>query len=273
MASFPALARRTGGAAVALAVVLAAIVPDWPHAVPTFVLAALAAFAAGMEIAGICHGSPGRLRRIPAGAATAVSAFGFAFFPDAAAWFLLLPGLVYSILAVLEGRPTGSIASVAGAGWMSMFWAAGLGSIARLRAASPEPWLALLPLVCCWAGDTAAYFAGCAFGKHKLSPTISPAKSVEGLWAGLAVSTGAALLVGSAGGLSAGPFVMAACGLVCGLAAVHGDLLESAFKRDAGVKDSGVFLPGHGGVLDRTDSIVAAAPAVLLMLMAAGIVS
>lgn len=272
MASFPALARRTSGGLLALAVVLAAIIPDWPHSIPTLVLVTLAAFVAGMEITGIALPSAGSFRKLASGASTAVSALGFALFPEAAVWFLLMPGAVYSLLTVAGGRPAGSIASVAGAGWMSMLWAAGLGSIARLRVTSPEPWLALLPLACCWAGDSAAYFAGCAFGRHRLSPAISPAKSVEGLLAGLAASTGAAVLTGLAGGLQAGPAVMVACGLVCGLAGVHGDLLESAFKRDAGVKDSGIFLPGHGGVLDRTDSIVTAAPAALLALLAAGIV-
>lgn len=270
-ARFPALARRSAGAAAALVLVLAALLPEWPGAVPTIVLCALAAAGAGSEIAGLASPSAGKASRTALAAATAASAACFAMLPRFGGFALALPGLALAVPMVSRGRPGGSISGVAGAGWMSLLWALGLGSIARLRICSDGPWLALLPLVSCWAGDTAAYFAGCAFGRHKLAPGISPGKTVEGLAAGLAGSTAAALSLGFPGGMPLGTAALAAAGFGCGLAGVFGDLLESAFKRDAGVKDSGAFLPGHGGVLDRTDSIATAAPLALLVSMAAGV--
>ncbi len=272
MAGFPALARRSAGAAAALAVVLACLLPDWPRALPTIVLCSLVAFGAGLEISRLSHPAARRLRRISTAASTAVAAAGFAVFPGYGAFFLLLPGVAAALQMILEGEPAGSLRSVAGSAWMSMLWALGLGSIARLRAASPEPWLVLVPLACCWVGDSAAYFAGCAFGRHKLCPGISPAKSYEGLAAGLAGSTGIAVALGAAGGLGLSLAVTALAGFACGLAGVFGDLLESAFKRDAGVKDSGSFLPGHGGVLDRTDSLVTAVPSALLLFTLTGVI-
>jgi phosphatidate cytidylyltransferase len=107
-----------------------------------------------------------------------------------------------------------------------------------------------------WATDIGAYFAGRAFGKRKLAPSISPGKTVEGLYGGIA----AAILVGGAWVFATGlgkPLL--ALAPLFGLAAQAGDLFESAMKRRAGVKDSGKWLPGHGGMLDRLDGLVAVA--------------
>ncbi len=117
----------------------------------------------------------------------------------------------------------------------------------------------LVILAMVWVGDSAAYFVGRAVGKHKLSPSLSPGKSWEGTAANLAgaMLVGAAISPWAGGGLLYG----AGLGAVVSIAGQFGDLLESAFKRSAGVKDSGDLLPGHGGMLDRIDALILAAPA------------
>ena len=121
-------------------------------------------------------------------------------------------------------------------------------------------WL-LTALMVVWAADTGAYFSGRRFGKRKLSPNISPNKTVEGLVGGLLL----AVVVGVVLSLVAGASVeqLPAVALVSAIAAlfsVVGDLFESLLKRHAGVKDSGHLIPGHGGILDRLDGVLAALP-------------
>jgi len=132
-----------------------------------------------------------------------------------------------------------------------------------LPGAWKAPLLVLLPL---WAGDTAAIFAGRAFGRRPLAPEISPKKTVEGSLANLAACVGIALAVGTACGL--GWMSSVGIGLATGILGQAGDLFESALKRQAGAKDSGGLLPGHGGVLDRIDSLLFAAPVVIWILAA-----
>jgi phosphatidate cytidylyltransferase len=120
--------------------------------------------------------------------------------------------------------------------------------------------LLLFTLVVVWFGDSAAYFAGHAFGRSKMTPHLSPNKTWEGASANLL----AALLVAFVFGhwmqiVPAHMFAMAALGSIAGQV---GDVFESAFKRSAGVKDSGTLIPGHGGMLDRIDALIFAAPAV-----------
>ena len=104
-----------------------------------------------------------------------------------------------------------------------------------------------------WSTDIGAYFAGRRFGKRKLAPSISPGKTVEGLYGGIAAAT----LIGGAWVFATGlGFPLLALAPVMALAAQAGDLFESSMKRRAGVKDSGTWLPGHGGVLDRLDGLV-----------------
>ncbi len=104
-----------------------------------------------------------------------------------------------------------------------------------------------------WATDIGAYFSGRTFGKRKLAPTISPNKTVEGLYGGIASST----LLGGAWVLANGlTLPLLALAPVFAIAAQAGDLFESGMKRRAGVKDSGGWLPGHGGALDRLDGLV-----------------
>lgn len=123
----------------------------------------------------------------------------------------------------------------------------------------------LFTLLVTWFNDTSAYFVGIKFGKHKLSPKISPKKSVEGSLAGLAGGILAALIIGL---LFHKPlWLMAVMGIIVVGAGQFGDLVESIIKRNAGVKDSGSFLPGHGGVLDRIDSLLTAAPLVYYMVI------
>jgi phosphatidate cytidylyltransferase len=124
----------------------------------------------------------------------------------------------------------------------------------------------VLTLAVTWAGDTFAYFVGRAIGRHKLAPRISPKKSVEGLAGGMI----GALATGIVGGPMAGltPVIGAGLGLIGGIIGPLGDLSESAIKRWCGVKDSGRILPGHGGVLDRFDSLLFVAPCVYCLLSA-----
>jgi phosphatidate cytidylyltransferase len=122
------------------------------------------------------------------------------------------------------------------------------------------PRLLLFALVITWAGDTVAYFVGREVGKHPFAPALSPKKTWEGAIAGFAGS----LLVGYAFSWwlhGSVPHFLAMAG-VGSVAGQVGDLLESAYKRSAGVKDSGALLPGHGGILDRIDALILAIPAV-----------
>jgi len=131
----------------------------------------------------------------------------------------------------------------------------------RLHGLGAEgPALLLFALVITWVGDSAAYFVGRAVGKHPLAPHLSPKKTWEGTVASFVGSLAVALLF--ARWLSVPlPHLLAMAG-VGNAAGQVGDLLESAYKRSAGVKDSGGLLPGHGGVLDRIDALILAIPVV-----------
>jgi phosphatidate cytidylyltransferase len=140
--------------------------------------------------------------------------------------------------------------------------------VALVELQARSPWLVLAAMAIVWIADTAAYFAGRAFGQRKLAPLVSPGKSWEGVWGGLAaVAVYAAALVpfaraaGYDGPLGV-PAIVAWIAIAVALAAlsVVGDLHESWMKRVAGVKDSGTLLPGHGGVLDRVDALLSAMP-------------
>ena len=125
-------------------------------------------------------------------------------------------------------------------------------------------WIFLLCL-CVWSSDTFAYTIGSKFGKRKLYEEVSPNKTLEGAFGSVAGGIIASLLFGSFLIKEAGVLTLLLIGAVLGAVTIVGDLVESMFKRDARIKDSGTLIPGHGGVLDRIDSILFAAPALYLL--------
>lgn len=129
----------------------------------------------------------------------------------------------------------------------------------------------LLPLLTTWAGDTAAYFVGHAVGRRKLAPAISPGKTVEGSLGGVVGAVGGAMLVAhlwltEIPILTVSLSMAALLGVILAVGTQLGDLVESALKREAGVKDSGRLLPGHGGMLDRLDALLWAFPITWIVL-------
>lgn len=152
-------------------------------------------------------------------------------------------------------------AALAVTGWLVLVptWMA----VADLRAYDPK--LVLFVCMTVWIADTAAYFAGRKWGRHKLAPVISPGKSWEGAAGALVAVTACGLAFGFAVGMvtELGKWslvVLAAILWLLTAVSILGDLFESRMKRQAGVKDSGSILPGHGGLLDRLDSLTAALP-------------
>ena len=135
-----------------------------------------------------------------------------------------------------------------------------------------EDGLYLIPLIfiCAWGNDTCAYCVGVLIGKHKMFPKLSPKKSVEGFVGGIAGAVILGCIYGAifGSGLPAFGSPVFACGLIGGagaLIAVVGDLAASAIKRDKGIKDYSNLIPGHGGILDRFDSILFTAPIVYIL--------
>ena len=174
-------------------------------------------------------------------------------------WLTLAPERHQSLLSLLCGVPVLVPTFIA---------------LARLQisprgfARGPQMVLWLLLLV--FAADIGAYFVGRRFGKHKMSPRVSPGKTWEGAFGGLV----AVALTAAVGTLHFGLPLAAgvAFGCAVGIFSVIGDLTESMFKRSAGLKDSGRALPGHGGILDRIDSVTAAAPLYALGLLGSGVI-
>ena len=156
-----------------------------------------------------------------------------------------------------QDRP--SMVGVAGVAALVAAWLALMGLRHEF---GPVYVLFLLMLIS--VADIGAYFAGRRWGRRKLAPTISPGKTWEGVWGAVAAALIFALVGAAALGIgSRWPGFVAVCMATVGFSIV-GDLFESMLKRQRGVKDSGSLLPGHGGVLDRLDSLIAAAPVFLL---------
>ncbi len=190
--------------------------------------------------------------------------------PDLALVVFLLGA---SLLAVLGKRPLNEILPGLAADCAALVLVAfPLGLVVRLHGMHANGrWVLLFLLVVLWTGDTLAYFAGRAVGRHKMAPEISPGKTWEGAAANLVGSWLAMIPVAYPGILPVQylwlggylrPAHMFALVTLANLAGQLGDLTESAYKRSAGVKDSGTLLPGHGGMLDRLDSLIFAAPVV-----------
>lgn len=170
---------------------------------------------------------------------------------------LLIPASYVITQKPLEDSLPSSAVAVLGTTYVGMLG----GSLIRLRNDFPEgSKLVFFLLLVVWLGDAGAYYVGKSFGKHKLSPRISPKKTIEGLLGGIAASIIAAVVIHFTF-FEKFPLMHAIiAGGILSICGVIGDLAESMWKRSADVKDSGKLLPGHGGMLDRFDSILFTAP-------------
>lgn len=176
-------------------------------------------------------------------------------------WSLACSGALYLALPVYAAITTRALPGQVEAPWMNQW----VSSLAVGWDAAPVglAW-ALVAILVIWTNDSAAYLVGRVIGQRKLAPEVSPGKTVEGSLGGLVGSALAGGLVFVFVGLGAG-WLGAVVGVVIGFAGQLGDLAESLLKRQAGVKDSGSLIPGHGGVLDRIDALLFAFPTTLML--------
>lgn len=220
-------------------------------------------------------GFTAQVQRVAYAALVAALLFGLYLLPALAPWVLLL-GVVWWAVAtfLVLGYPASSRY------WAQLPVRLLIGLLILLPAWQglvlfkqwPEAnWLILAVMVLVWGADIGAYFAGKAFGRRKLAPQVSPGKSWEGFFGGLAASLLITLGVALQRDWSAVDTLLALLGAaVVVVFSVVGDLNESMFKRQAGIKDSSNLLPGHGGILDRIDSLTAAVPVFAVLLWLAG---
>jgi phosphatidate cytidylyltransferase len=234
-------------------------------------LALLAALAA-REFARLYAGrgvpaSPGVAAILAALYVALAAAVPVAAFSAAAVVATLIVASVISLRAAPETRPGQKVmTTVFGSTYSGILLAFGVwlraldDAAPGLRGAA----IVLLPVAITWLGDTAAYSVGKAIGRHRLAPAISPAKTWEGALAGLVATAAGALLylelTRPIVSWTMGTLEVVGLGLAVAVAGQVGDLFESRFKRECGVKDSSNLLPGHGGVLDRLDSLLFVLP-------------
>lgn len=206
-------------------------------------------------------------RLVIVAAVSVMAALIYSIPPDLVPWVAMFQAAAGGVLLATRKQSTWTILTALGAAcWL----VGGLGAALfsqrySARGAGDFAWNAsFLVVPCVWSGDTFAYFIGKKFGKTKLAPTISPKKTWEGAFAHVVGSIFFCFVCG----LPFGAPVAACfgCGLIGSIFGQAGDLLQSSLKRSANIKDSGVLLPGHGGVLDRVDAMLLAAPFQLFFL-------
>ena len=180
---------------------------------------------------------------------------------------LICSGAIAVAVLGSRGDARSSLLAIGALGFGLAYFTAGITGMVRLHGL--DPWVLMLFLLILWTGDSAAYFVGTRWGRKKLAPVVSPNKT----WLGATASLVASLMVTvlwsqwRLGEIDSGYLAAAA---VASFAAQLGDLVESLLKRGADVKDSGVLLPGHGGMLDRLDGALLGAPTFYLVLAALG---
>jgi phosphatidate cytidylyltransferase len=252
-----ALAARVGTAAVLMALLLAGL-----FLLPRAGVAALMALIIGIggfEWARLCGLRPGYARLYAAGIVAALALLLAAglhrdvFLFASAFWIVAVPAWLWI------GVKPQHWAALAVAGFAVLVPAA-------LAMVVLQPLEALLVLAVAWIADTGAYFAGRRWGRRKLAPSISPGKTWEGVGGGLIAAAAYAIILSMLlGGGTGGMAVFLGVAALLVMLSIVGDLFESAAKRQAGVKDSGDILPGHGGMLDRVDSAAATLPVAAAM--------
>jgi phosphatidate cytidylyltransferase len=250
--------------------VLTAVVLLLPTAFTATVLGALWIIGA-WEWAGLAR-LAGGARLVYAGACAACMLALLLVVDSQAARLILgvaLVGWALALVAVLSYPRKFSMATVGAAGFVALLpsWLL----LVRLHDNAPlGRKLTMTLFLIVWAADIGAYTFGRWLGRIKLAPAVSPAKTWEGVSGGLAAAAAAAWAAAVWLGLPVGALVLN--GVATALVSVVGDLAVSAFKRNVGLKDTGSLLPGHGGVMDRIDSLTAAVPVFVLGLMLAAIV-
>jgi phosphatidate cytidylyltransferase len=192
---------------------------------------------------------------LPPGGARAVLTVAIVWWIVALLWVIFAPRRAASWSAALAGL----LALVPA--WVALM---------RLRLDMPRgaEWT-LFVLILVWVADIGAFFFGRRFGKKRLAPEVSPGKTWEGALGGIAVS--ALVAVAGSGWFGIAPVVFVPLCLIAVAFSIVGDLTESLLKRFAGMKDSGTLFPGHGGVMDRIDSVTGAAPVLVFGLIALGV--
>ena len=248
----------------------------WLPPVATLVLAAVAAGAAGVELAGLARSAEAQPSPLLAAASAGVTVVAVAapvLWPTVSTHVLLAMTIGVTLASALfvlsTSRPgPGVLPAMAALLMASVYVGLPLGVLVIVRAENGAAAIAWLIAVIA-ASDTAQYYAGTTFGRRKLAPVISPGKTIEGAIGGLlAAPIVGAALAGLVGGGATFPSAIAAAGLalILALFGIAGDLFESLLKRSAGAKDSAALIPGHGGVLDRIDAYLFAAPVMYLFL-------
>lgn len=251
------LQRVISGAVIALLLIVAVLwlPPWWSAAALSLVLVAAAWEWSGFIRAGVLLRASFLLLTLLASALwwrlSAASALmlwlALGFWTAMTAWVFLWP------------RVNRAAVFMAGVFALSFAWCA----LVRMRVDWERGSHAVMyALLIVWLADSGAYFSGRTWGVRKLAPSVSPGKTWAGMWGGLAACALLAVAAAAFEGLPMLPLI--AVTLVVGAYSVAGDLVESLCKRFAGLKDSGSLIPGHGGVLDRFDSLLAAAPCLML---------
>lgn len=259
---------RVASAAVLLAIILATLwhLPPWT----TVLLASAAALLAAGEIAGMAAHAGARVSRAFVGVAAALVVVAFLASAqqqpvDALAIVLLALLVSAGAVTLMHGPDPATLTRAATVIMTPLYVGLPLGVIAWVQwfhGPAATTWLLAMIAV----SDSAQYYCGRAFGRRKLAPAVSPAKTVEGAVGGLAVAAVVGAMTGSWGLSGVSAPVAGLLTLALALAGIVGDLFESLLKRSVGVKDSSALIPGHGGVLDRIDSHLFAAPVFYLFL-------
>ena len=256
-----------------LAVLVAAPLWAWALLVAAAATVALLEFYRLIETAGWIVPKPAGVSLLLALVAAAYLASLLALVVLAGVTLLALPVLVL----FASPREAVLLASSASSVFATLYIALGAGALVGLRAIGWQPVVFLLAIV--WAGDSAAYYVGRRWGKRQLAPLVSPKKTWEGFWGqlgagfvfgGVAAAVLNRFFLRTAGDTISTVVAGALLGILISVVAVVGDLVESTFKRSCAAKDSGSLLPGHGGLLDRLDSLLYASPVLLMTLTYVG---